>query len=325
MLIISNDLAASLMTFEEVVDAVQAAFQAYDDNTSILFDVVRGYAATPKNFFAIKSGSHGPAQCYGLKIGSYFPDNHHQGLAAHSSTILLLDSMNGLPVALIGANGLNGMRTSAANALAVRHLSRQDSEVLGVLGTGHQAVFEVLAVCKSRPIRKILFWSPSDHHHQRFIEHIRKDTGLVPEYTAIDALNERSDIIITVTPSRSPLIRADHVRPGTHISAMGADADGKQELDINLFKTAKVFVDIPGQAKTIGECQHAYKAGLLSDADLDQNTLGGLLNRKILGRTSEQDITVFDSSGMALQDLAVADLIYRKATAKSSSAIRVEF
>jgi len=313
MVIIPDRIASDLVTFEEVIEAVAGAFRAFDAGESRLFDVVRGHGTRREDFFGIKSAVDGSIGCVGLKAGTYFPRAAELGMPPHTSTVMLFDSNSGRPLAMVGANGLNGLRTSAANALACRYLARQDSSTLGVIGMGHQAVFEAAAVVHERPIRHILCWSPSGGHREQFIAGVSARTGIVPQVVPLPEVIASADVIVTVTPSRRALFNAGQVRPGTHVSAMGADSDGKQELDPALVAKAKAYVDVPAQARSIGECQHAYKAGSISDEALESRTLGRLLNGKVQGRESAEEITLFDSSGMALQDIAVAHLVYRRA------------
>ena len=301
------------MTFDDVMNAVADAFRALDDGASALFDVVRGRGARSDDFFGIKSGIDGSSGCVGLKAGTYFPRAAERGMPTHTSTVMLFDAHTAEPLALIGANRLNGVRTAAANALATRALAREDAVTLGLIGSGHQAVFEAAAVCKVRPIRRIVFWSPHADRAAHFVEAVVARTGLTPQAVERGEVPASSDIIVTVTPSRSPLLSRADIREGTHISAMGADADGKQELEPQLVAAARTFVDVPAQARLIGECQHAVRLGLIDGASLDDRTLGRLLNGRVAGRTDARQITLFDSSGMALQDLAVAHLVYRRA------------
>lgn len=312
MLIIPDQLAATLVTFEEVVEAVAGAFRAFDDGRSHLFDVVRGRGAR-RDDFGIKSAVDGSISCVGLKAGTYFPRASEQGLPTHTSTVLLFDADTAEALALVGANTLNGMRTAAANALATRFLARAESSTLGMIGSGHQASFEAAAVTHVRPIRRIVFWSPSRRSAPQFVEAVHSSTGIEPQPADLRELTAIADVIVTVTPSRASLVHRSDVRAGTHISAMGADADGKQELDPELVAAATTFVDVPAQARLIGECQHAYRLGLLKDSTLEHRTLGRLLNNKVAGRKHADEITLFDSSGMALQDIAVAHLVYRRA------------
>lgn len=313
MLIIPDAIAAQLVTFEEVVDCIESAFAEFDRGTSTLCDVVRGHAASTADSFGIKAASAAAQGYFGMKVGTYFPRLRDRGLPAHGSTTFLFDSDSGRPIAAVGAASLNGMRTSAVNALATRFLARPDACTLGIVGSGHQAVFEVRAVASVRPITRVMFWTPTGQHADAFSRAVYDFTAIHAEASDLQTVCAQADVLVTVTPSRAALVERSWIRPGTHISAMGADADGKQELDTALVAAAKVYVDVPTQAKTIGECQHAWRMGLLDAAQLEHRTLGRLVNRKAAGREDPHEITIFDSSGMALQDLTVAHRVYQRA------------
>src|SRR3989338_2308244 len=192
-----------------------------------------------------------------------------------------------------------------------RALSRADATVLGIIGTGGQSVHQLRATAKVRGLTRVHAWDPMPENVARFAAAV---TELGLDYvaeTSPQAVAEAAEIIITVTPSQKPILLKDWIRPGTHISAMGADTKGKQELDPALVDAARLFVDEAAQAISIGECQHAYAQGMIGAADL--TALGEVLGGRAEGRPSGTEITLFDGTGVALQDLVVADLAMRRA------------
>jgi ornithine cyclodeaminase len=306
MRFVSDDEVRRHVSFDAVLSAIERCFIALQDGQSQVFDVVRGKGGGRDHFFGIKSARDGSSPIIGLKVGSYAPDNPSRGLPSHSSTTMLIDDLTGRPVAVVEANYLNGLRTSAANALAVRHLARDDSTTLGIIGTGHQAVFEALAVAHVRPIKRIVAVGNSPERRRSFEQAMRENLKLAVEFANAETASREADILVTVTPSREPVVRAGWIRPGTHVSAMGADNIGKQELDVELVKRATCWVDYAEQSVRIGEMQHAAKAGIVSVEQLKKRSLGLLLKGpRRIARTAEE-ITVFDSSGIAVQDLAAA-------------------
>lgn len=315
MIFISDDDVRRHVPFPVVLDAVERAFISLHSGSSTVFDVMRGRGGGEDHFFAIKSARDGSVPVLGLKAGSYAPANAGRGLPAHSSTTLLIDDLTGLPTAVVEANYLNGLRTSAADALAVRALAREDSTTLGIIGIGAQAVCEALAILHVRPIRRILAASRSEQRRRSFMSAIREHSDVAVQFTDAESAARQADILITVTPSRTPLVRAEWVRPGTHVSAMGADDVGKQELDVELTAGASLWVDHPPQAVQIGEIQHAFRAGRITLAELHARTLGRLLAEPGCYLRAAADITVFDSSGIAIQDLAAAQAALRCVTA----------
>ena len=211
----------------------------------------------------------------------------------------------------------------ASDALATRVLSRPDSSVLAILGTGVQSVYQLKATLAVRPIRRVRAWNPSPGKLRDF-GRIVEELGLAfePQPGPREAVAE-ADVVITVTPSQKPLVEAGWLRPGTHVSAMGADTRGKQELAAQVVAAAAVYVDEPVQAVSIGECQHAFAAGLITLADL-RGSLGEVIAGLRPGRRSDSEITLFDGTGVALQDLAVAELAVRLATERGMGA-QVEY
>lgn len=306
MKFVSDEEVRRHVPFAAVLAAIERCFIALQDGQSQVFDVVRGKGGGRDHFFGIKSARDGASPIIGLKVGSYAPDNPSRGLPSHSSTTMLIDDFTGRPVAVVEANYLNGLRTSAANALATRHLAREDAATLGIIGTGHQAEFEALAVAHVRPIKRIIAVGNSPERRRSFEQTLREKLDVAVEFASAEKASREADILVTVTPSREPIVRAGWIRPGTHISAMGADNVGKQELDVELLRRASCWVDYPEQSVRIGEMQHAARAGIVSLEQLKERTLGLLL--KSPGRIvrTPEEITVFDSSGIAVQDLAAA-------------------
>lgn len=203
---------------------------------------------------------------------------------------------------MIGASHLTALRTAAADAVAADALARETASRLLVIGTGHQAYYDAVGISRVRDLSEIMVWGRDSHRAVELAGHLSED-GLPATVTALEAGIERAEIIATVTSSDAALISAAMVRPGTHISAMGADSPGKAEIDIELISAARCFADVVDQAVTIGEFQHAYAAGVIGKESI--TPLGEVLSGDAPGRESDDEITVFDSSGTAIQDLAV--------------------
>ncbi len=311
MLIISESLAQDLVSIEDAIEAVAATFIAMAQGKARNYPVVREMVGHADAVYGVKAGGDISAPFLGLKAGGYWPHNLPRGLTNHQSSTLMFDPETGRASGLVSANYLTGVRTGAASALATRALSRADATVLGIIGTGGQSVHQLRATAKVRGLTRVHAWDPLPENVTRFAEAV---TALGLEYvaeTSPQAVADAAEIIITVTPSQKPIMQKDWIRPGTHISAMGADTKGKQELDPALVAAARVFVDEAAQAISIGECQHAYAQGMIGAADL--TALGAVLEGRAEGRRSEAEITLFDGTGVALQDLVVADLAMRRA------------
>jgi ornithine cyclodeaminase len=310
MLYVSEETAKAVVTMADAIETMEGVFCEIGRGDAKVFPVVMGHGPKQGTSFSMKSGLLTNRGVLGLKVGSYWPENRKQGYKAHASTTLLLDSETGYAKALVGASHMTALRTAAADAVAVRHLSRPDCATLAIFGAGHQAWYELLAICEVRKIRHVFVTNRSKEAAAAFAKRIREELSL--EANAVDAPDavQHADIIVTVTAAREPLFSAGLVRAGTHISAMGADGEGKQELDPALFAKANLFADVVEQSITVGEYEKAFKTGLIDKERI--TPLGAVLNGRA-GRTNDQQITVFDSSGMALQDIAICALALEKA------------
>jgi alanine dehydrogenase len=323
MWIISEEDARALVSVENAIAEVEKAFAAMARGEARNYPVVREVVGYQDAVFGVKTGCDTRAPILGLKAGGYWPHNLAKSLTNHQSSTLLFNPETGRASALVSANYLTGMRTGAASAIATKYLSRPDSSVLGIIGTGAQSAYQLRATLAVRPIRKVYAWDPSPENLVTFGSTVA-ELGL--EYapqTERQAVAANADILITVTPSQQALVEKSWVRIGTHISAMGADTKGKQELDPALVASAALFVDEAQQALTIGECQHAYNAGLITDQSF-RGSIGEVIAGLCDGRRTAQEITLFDGTGVALQDLVVAALAVRLAAERGLGS-RVEY
>lgn len=312
MWIITEQDARALVSVEDAIGAVEQTFAAMARGQARNYPVVREAVGYQDAVYGVKTGCDTGLPLLGLKAGGYWPHNMAKGLTNHQSSTILFDPETGRASAVVSANYLTGVRTGAASAIASKYLSRPESSVLGIIGTGVQAAYQLRATLAVRPIDEVHAWDPSADNLAGFGRTVA-ELGLryVP-HTERQSVATQADILITVTPSQQALVERAWVRPGTHISAMGADTKGKQELDPALVAGAAVYVDEVAQAISIGECQHAYAAGLVSEQSL-RGSLGAVIAGLCEGRRDVREITLFDGTGVALQDLVVADLAVRLA------------
>lgn len=291
-----------LISHEAAFEPVRQALIAAASGDARVFPAVIATASQPQNTFSLKSGS--TAELAGLKVGSFWPGNPARGLPRHNSTIFLIDQDTGRIGAVIEASAVNAYRTAAADAVAAKALARPGSETLAIFGAGHQALHECAALARVLPLRRILLVARNPETVERFAERLA-DQGVAADVRAVpprEACGE-ADVIATATPSRAPLFEASWVRPGTHVAAMGSDARGKQELPPELLRSARLFCDLPSQSVEIGEFQHVRDE--ITRGAVVLSALGDVLEGRTPGRTAASDITVFDSSGIALQDLYI--------------------
>ncbi len=296
MKFMSEDESASLVSHEMAFEAAREAFLAVVDY-AVIFPAVIAHGSSVTNRFSIKSATTG--EFAGLKVGSFWPGNSERGLPRHNSLVLMFDQSLGRIEWVIEAGKVNAYRTAAADAVAADVLARPDSAVLAVFGAGNQALYECLALARIRPITQILVVARDAAKGDAFVAALKRENL---DAACVDAREacERADIVVTATPSRAPLFDADWIRPGTHVASMGSDAAGKQELPPALFDRAALFCDLPSQAVVMGDLQHFGGDKSLIVA------IGDVLCGRAKGRISPEQITVFDSSGIALQDLTIA-------------------
>jgi alanine dehydrogenase len=298
-----------VVTIGPIIEAVEAAFRALGDSKSSVFPVARGTGSSEGHIVAVKSCRDGSTGLIGVKVAGYRPENRVSGMHAHSSTTLLVDDATGFAIAMVEANYLNGLRTAAAGAVAARYLAREDAATLGIIGTGAQAVFEVEALAAVRNIEQVSASARSVESGHRFATDVKARTGLDVVLRSTREVVEAVDILVTATPATGPLFDSAWVKPGTHISAIGSDNVGKHELPVELLSHAILVMDYPPQTMILGEAQHLIYAGLATPQELEERSLGSLVTGRISGRESRDAITVFDSTGVAVQDVAAASCV----------------
>jgi len=300
MILIEEAESAALVSEGLALAAAREAFLAMGSGTT--FPVVHAHGSDPADRFTVKSAC--APELAGLKVGSYWPGNDRLHLPRHSSVVILLDGATGRVGAIIETAVANAFRTAAADALAVDVLARPESGTLAIFGTGHQAYYEVRAVARVRAVDRVLVVGRSSQAANAMADRLRREMDIEAEATDGRRACLNADIIVTATTSTQPLFESDWIQPGTHISAMGADAKGKQELPSDLLRRASVFCDLPDQSRAIGELQHCQ-------ADVSAVPLGLVLAGTAAARSTPDEITVFDSSGTAIQDLTLAAALIR--------------
>lgn len=309
MIIISEAMIAALVNKAQAFVAVEKTFASMARRDARNFPVIREAIGHADALYGFKSGFDREALNLGVKAGGYWPGNVQKGLTNHQSTIFLFDADTGKIRAVIGGNLLTALRTAAAAAVSVAYLARKDAKVLGIIGAGHQAKFQLEAIAGQRKFEKIVAWNRSPEK-LKGLATISESLGLPFQSVSQPELGAQSDVIVTITSSFVPILKSTNVKPGTHIACMGTDTKGKQEVDTALLATANVFTDEIAQAVSIGECQHAIASGVLKLDDISE--LGSVIIGNHVGRRSDHEITVYDGTGVALQDLAVANVVLER-------------
>ena len=321
MLIVPEREISNLMTRDAAFTAVEGVFAAMASKDAYNFPVIREAIGYEDALFGFKGGFDKAGMALGLKAGGYWPNNlEKHGHINHQSTIFLFDPDTGMVRAMVGGNLLTALRTAAASSVSIKHLARKDAKVMGMVGAGHQATFQLRAALEQRQFEKVIGWN---YHPEMLpnIEKIANEAGLPFEAVELEGMVE-ADVVISITSTFAPTIMAEHIAPGAHIACMGTDTKGKQEVEATLLARATVFTDEVAQSISIGEAQHAVGSGLIQESDVHQ--LGAVINGIHMGRASDDEITLFDGTGVGLQDLAVAASVVDLAV-KNGVAIEVDF
>ena len=321
MWIVPEGTIGGLMTPEAAFVAVEQVFAAMSRGDAYNFPVIREAIGHADALYGFKSGFDRAGLTLGLKSGGYWPGNADRGLTNHQSTVILFDADTGKAKALVGGNLLTALRTAAASAVSIKHLARPDAKVLGIVGAGHQSAFQMRAAVAQRDFERVIGWNLHPEMLSRLAD-TAAELGLPFEAVTLDRLGAEADVIITITSSFDPILMDAQIRPGTHLACMGTDTKGKQEVDAALVARATVFTDEVAQSVTLGEAQHAVAAGLKAGADIAE--MGAVINGTHPGRTSDAEVTLFDGTGVGLQDLAVAAAVLDLAIA-TGVAMDVEF
>ncbi len=308
MLIIPEALIADLVSAQDAFAAVEACFAAMARGEAYNFPVVREALGEGRQY-GFKSGLDRSAGQLGVKAGGYFPGNAAKGIINHQSTVFLFDPETGRPTAMVGGGLLTALRTAAASAISIDRLARRDAKVLGMVGAGHQAGFQLRAAARVRQFEKVIAWNLHPEMLGK-LGSIAAELGLPFEAVPLERMAD-ADVIVTITSSPTASLMSAHVSAGTHLACMGTDTVGKQEVEPALLARATVFADEVAQSVTLGEAQHAVADGLIHAASI--TPLGAVLTGAHPGRRSTEEITLFDGTGVGLQDLAVAAMALQRA------------
>lgn len=335
---LSASQISHLLDMPSVIDAVADAYKEKANHPATLWPMVYEQLGGEADM-NIRSGVLASKHVFGNKLLAWFGENAKRGLPELNGLVNLYNSDTGEPVAVLNATALTGFRTGA---VASRFLANPNATTLLLVGTGSQAPYQIMAqLCVLPKVTQVPLANPRDAKKAQaaaaqlpmtleklFSQTIRATNsatnsvvaGLIDhrlsevEFTGVTDLPaavQRSRVIVTATPSTKPLIQADWVQPGTHLNAIGADMEGKQELDAKLFQGAQAYTDDVPQASEVGEIQNPIKAGVIKPEQVFE--IGNALLDPTLGRHDANAITIFDSTGIALQDLAAANLVFVRA------------
>jgi ornithine cyclodeaminase/alanine dehydrogenase len=320
LLLTGRDVAA-LLTIEESMRAVEHAFELYGEGKTQPPGILGVHARD--GGFHIKAGLLELNRSYfAAKVNANFPNNPTRcGLPTIQGVVVLCHGENGYPLALIDSIEVTIQRTGAATGVAAKYLARQDSKTATICGCGNQGQVSVRTLTNVLPIEKVFAYDIEQSRAQRFAAKLSAEMKIdIEAVTDLQTAVRKSDVCVTCTPSKHAFFKSQFVAPGTFIAAVGADNPEKQELEPELLGRSKIVVDLLEQCATIGELHHALDSDVVSREDVHAE-LGEVIAGIKPGRASSDEIIVFDSTGMALQDVVTAAAVYEKAISEGAGSI----
>lgn len=316
--VLSKEDVSKALKMNQVIDVVESVYKSKSEGMTDVWPTVFYEFDPGKADLDIKSGYLKSKKLFGHKTVTWFGSNVEKNLPTLIGMIVVFNAETGMPIGITDAAYITGMRTGAAGALGAKYLARKTSEDLLIVGAGNQSAFQIASALTVLPnIKKVQVAALDISEAESFVADIPNRLqdefeinaeGVI--FRAVENLElavKESHIIITVTPSRKPIIKKDWVQKGTHISCIGADMKGKQEIESEIMSSALIFVDDMEHCKDVGEIEIPLKQGVISEKNVI-GEIGDLILNKVTGRTNDDQITIFDATGMALLDIATAEV-----------------
>lgn len=317
MLVVHEDEIRAAVPMADAIGAVEGAFAALARGEARLPDVIYMDFTEFEGETHMKGAHLKGAPYFVAKVASGFYRNPEKGLPVGSGLVLVFDASTGVPQAILLDNGyLTDLRTGAAGAVAARHLAKRTLSKVAMIGSGLEAGFQLRALTEVRDVPTVFAWSRTRERAEALAAQMKEELGLDVRIAASaeEAVRE-ADLVITATPSREPIVEAEWISPGTHVTALGSDGPDKQELAVEVLAKADVVVaDHLEQCARKGEIHHALEEGAMVIGDV-AGELGAVIDGTIAGRTSDDQITVCDLTGVGVQDAAVGGLAFERASA----------
>jgi len=301
------------VSLNDCIETVEGAFRLYGERKTQA-PLMIGIHSSDGGFH-IKAGILPLAHDYfAAKMNANFPNNPQQfTLPTIQGVIVLSDAQNGRLLAVLDSIEITALRTAAATAVAAKHLARKDSQVATICGCGVQGQVQLQALARVLKLQRAFAYDIEEGKASEFARAWSAKLGISVQSTKdMRHATRQSDVCVTCTSSRQPFLKREHIGPGTFIAAVGADNPEKQELEAELMAGSKVVVDVLDQCAESGDLHHALRAGVVRRSDVHAE-LGEVVAGTKPGRASKDEIIIFDSTGMALQDVAVAAFVYEKA------------
>ena len=318
-----SDLRQAVRLDHDAIACIEAAFEALATRDVVMPPILRLDIPEHNGEVDVKTAYLPGLDSFAIKISPGFFDNPKLGLPSLNGLMVLFSAKTGLAEALLLDNGyLTAIRTAAAGAVAAKHLARADARSAAVLGAGEQARLQLEALCLVRPIERARLWARRPEQAEAVAQELSRSLGIaVTGASDVPGAVAGADIIVTTTPAGAPLLQAAWVEPGQHVTAMGSDAEHKNELEPALIARADRYVaDRRAQCAALGELHHAIAAGAVA-ADMAVPELGEVIAGKAAGRTRDDQITLADLTGTGVQDTAIAALARGRAEAAGAGTI----
>lgn len=315
MLVLTEpDLRSIVRLDGSAVACVEDAFAALATKPVVMPPILRLDLVEHRGEVDVKTAYVPGLDGFAIKVSPGFFDNPKLGLPSLNGLMILFSTKTGLVEALLLDNGyLTDVRTAAAGAVAARHLSRPDSQVAAIFGAGIQARLQLEALTLVRPIRRARIWAREFAKAEEAARDLSTSLGIDVEAARDpDSACDGADIIVTTTPAEQPILKAEWLRPGQHITAMGSDSEHKNEIDPTILPRAAYFADSVAQTRRLGELHHAIRAGLI-EPDRSFPSLSQVIAGQAPGRESPDAVTLCDLTGTGVQDTAIATLAHARA------------
>jgi ornithine cyclodeaminase len=318
--LVERDLRDALGMGPEEMEAIEAVYPLITGGEGSMPPIMRIEVPEHNGEIDIKSAFLPGYSGIAVKVSAGFFDNPERGLPSLGGLMMVFDAETGVPRSALFDNGyLTDLRTGLAGAVAARHLAREDVDTVGVLGAGVQARMQLEALNLVRPIRKAIVWARREEPANRFAMEMSDTMEIDVTVARSPKETAAADVLVTTTPSTGPLVTADMLHPGLHITAVGSDAETKQEIDAKAVSAADLFVcDSVAQSSRLGE----LRAALASGFDLRRAVeLGAVITGEATGRTDDDQITICDLTGTGAQDTAIASLAMERCKARDAGVL----
>ena len=314
--ILNQEQIKPIVSVKDAIEAVEQVYCLKAEGKTSIWPLVTYDFEVGVSDMDIKSGYIGGLNIFGMKSVSYFSKNVDIGLPNLIGILSIYDAKTGVPLGIMDASYITCLRTGAAGALGIKHLARKDATRMTMIGAGKQALFQMAAALTVRPnIERISIYDGLSDENAEYVAknavNMLSELGVDASSVTFEAVKNLentirdSDIIVTATPSRKPIVMNQWVKPGTHFSCVGSDVAGKQEIDENILPRTKIYVDDITQCINVGEIEMGIKKNVISTDDI-QGEIGEVIIGEKEGRKSEEEITLYDTTGIAIQDLVTA-------------------